>query len=111
MHMVKDIRDHTEGENMRQALASLDSIIAPSTKGLDKVFVFDADRTLASVDAGSMLWKELLQEGGHQPKHFFAHPKWQYSYKASHKVAWLHEEIPEPFFNHLCELIASRVGG
>ncbi|KUI63674.1 Shikimate kinase [Cytospora mali] len=112
LDFLKDIRNHTEGENMRRSLARLDEIITPAAKDLDRVLVFDADRTLSSVDAAAIFWEEWFQtrtDSCDQLKQLFSHPMWLYSYKAFRQATLLYEVIPEPDFNRLCAKVARRV--
>ncbi|KAK7748656.1 hypothetical protein SLS53_000677 [Cytospora paraplurivora] len=108
---LMDIRDHTEGENMRRALKWLDHIITPSAKTLDRVLVLDGDKTLTSVDATTLFWEAHIGPGSsHNPlKEIFSHKNWQYSYKAFRQAAWLYEEIPWPEFRQSSVLAAHQV--
>ncbi|KAI3395113.1 hypothetical protein diail_1728 [Diaporthe ilicicola] len=110
--LMRDIRDHSEKENLRRALARLDDIVAPSADKLKTVLVFDADKTLTSMDTGVRFWGEYLKlgnDGGNKLKQLFGHSGWGYSYKAFRQATWLYEEVPEPEFEQLCRLIAAEV--
>lgn len=108
--LMRDIRDHSEEENLRRALARLDDIMAPSANKIETVLVFDADKTLASMDTGARFWGEHLkmgEDGSNRLKQYFGHSVWGYSYKTFRQATWLYEEIPEPVFERICE-VASR---
>lgn len=110
--LMRDIRDHSEQENLRRALARLDDIVAPSSNKIETVLVLDADKTLAPLDAEARFWGEHLkmgEDGSNRLKQYFGHPVWGYSYKAFCQAAWLYEEIPEPEFERLCHVIAEEV--
>lgn len=110
--LMRDIRDHSEEENLRRALARLDDIMAPSAKQIETVLVFDADKTLACMDTSARFWGEHLkmgEDGSNRLKQFFGNPVWGYSYKAFRQATWLYEEIPEPEFERICEVIAREV--
>lgn len=108
---LMDIRDHTEGENMRRALKWLDDIINPSAKTLDRVLVLDGDKTLTSLDATFLFWEAHIGPGSsHNPlKEIFSHTNWQYSYKAFWQAMWVYEEIPWPEFKQNCVVAAGQV--
>lgn len=110
--LMRDIRGHSEEENLRRALAQLDDIMAPSANKIETVLVFDADKTLACMDTSATFWGEHLKmgkDGSNRLKQFFAHPVWRYSYKAFRQATWLYEEIPQPEFERLCQVIAKKV--
>lgn len=110
--LMRDIRDHSEEENLRRALARLDDIVAPSANKIESVLVLDADKTLAPIDTGARFWGEHLkmgEDGSNRLKQFFGHPVWRYSYKAFRQATWLYEEIPGPEFERLCQVIAREV--
>lgn len=110
--LMRDIRDHSEQENMRRALARLDDIVAPLSNKVETVLVLDADRTLTSMDTGARFWGEHLkmgEDGSNRLKQYFGHPVWGYSYKAFRQAAWLYEEIPEPEYERLCQVVAEDV--
>ncbi|ROW16779.1 hypothetical protein VPNG_01530 [Cytospora leucostoma] len=108
---LMDIRQHTEGENMRWVLKRLDHIITSSAKTLDRVLVLDGDKTLTSVDATTLFWEAHIGPGSsHNPlKEIFSHTDWQYSYKAFRQAVWLYEEVPWPEFRHSSVLAARQV--
>lgn len=110
--LMRDIRDHSEEENMRRALAQLDDILAPSANKIETVLVFDADKTLACMDTSARFWGEHLkmgEDGSNRLKQYFGNPVWGHSYKAFRQAAWLYEEIPQPEFERLCQVIAREV--
>lgn len=110
--LMRDIRDHSEEENLRRALARLDDIMAPSASKIETVLVFDADKTLASIDTGARFWGEHLkmgEDGSNRLKQYFGHPVWGYTYNAFRQATWLYEEIPEPEFERVCQVIAKEV--
>lgn len=110
--LMRDIRDHSEEENLRRALAGVDDILAPSWKKTETVLVFDADKTLACMDSSARFWGEHLkmgEDGSNRLRQYFEHPVWGYSYKAFRQATWLYEEIPEPEFERLCQVIAKKV--
>ncbi|KAG8167024.1 hypothetical protein KVR01_002713 [Diaporthe batatas] len=112
LNLMRDIRDHSEQENLRRALARLDDIVAPLSNKIETILVLDADRTLAPLDTGARFWGEHLkmgEDGSNRLKQFFGHSVWGYSYKAFRQAAWLYEEIPEPEFERLCQVIAEEV--
>ncbi|KAH8758340.1 uracil phosphoribosyltransferase-domain-containing protein, partial [Diaporthe sp. PMI_573] len=49
------------------------------------------------------------QDGSNRLKQYFGHLVWGYSYRAFRQATWLYEEIPEPEFERLCQVIASEV--
>lgn len=109
---MRDIRDHSEKENLRRALAQLDDIMAPSGKKIETVLVLDADKTLTCMDTGARFWGEHLkigEDGSNRLKQYFGHPVWGYSYKAFRQATWLYEEIPEAEFERLCHVVAREV--
>ena len=72
--LMRDIRDHSGEENLRRALARLDDIIAPSANKIETVLVFDADKTLTSMDTGPRFWGEHLrmgEDGSNRLKQYF----------------------------------------
>ena len=110
--LMRDIRDHSEEENLRRAMARLDDIMAPSANKIETVLVFDADKTLATMDTGARLWGEHLkmgEDGSNRLKQYFGHPVWGYSYKAFRQATLLYEEIPEAEFERVCEVVAKEV--
>lgn len=109
--LMRDIRDHSEEENLRRALARVDDIMAPSWKKAETVLVFDA-KTLACMDTSAKFWGEHLKmgdDGSNRLRQYFDHPVWGHSYKAFRQSTWLYEEIPEPEFERLCQVIARKV--
>lgn len=110
--LLRDIRDHSEEENLRRALARLDDIVAPLWKNTETVLVLDADKTLACMDSSARFWGEHLkmgEDGSNRLRQYFEHPVWGYSYKALRQATWLYEEIPELEFERLCQVIAKKV--
>lgn len=110
--LMKDIRDHSEDENMFRARCQLDAIIGHMEDELETVLVFDADKTLSSMDTVARFWGEHLGLGtddGNKLEQLLSHPAWDYSYKAFRQATWLYEEIPEPEFERLCRVVANDV--
>lgn len=110
--LIRDIRVHSEEENLRRALARVDDIVAPSWKNIETVLVFDADKTLACMDTTAIFWGEHLkmgEDGSNRLRQYFDHKVWGYSYEAFRQATWLYEEIPEPEFERLCQVIAKKV--
>lgn len=109
--LMRDIRDHSEEENLRRAVARVDDIMAPSWKKTETVLVFDA-KTLTCMDTSAKFWGEHLkmgEDGSNRLRQYFDHPVWGHSYKAFRQATWLYEEIPGPEFERLCQVIAKKV--
>lgn len=111
--LLCDIRDRSEEENTRRALARLDDIVAPAAQQLETVILLDADNTLAPVDAGTKFWAgrygTLEGHTGNPLKILFSHEAWKYSYKAFIQAAWLYIDVPDVEFDKLCGLVTDSI--
>ncbi|KAF7561252.1 hypothetical protein G7046_g2879 [Stylonectria norvegica] len=117
--LVLDFQHHGEGYDINQANATLDKFIAPihSQGQLERVLVFDADKTLTAQDTGTLFWKfARIYAGklGHENstptecplKTLFSGPL-GYSYTAFRQAALMYEEAW--YFEALCKETAAAV--
>lgn len=114
MVLLQDFQAHNEPRNLSLAQSDLNDVLTDPSKDLTTMVVFDADRTLAAEDTGSMFWQLASPSGDKRGtlKHLFSGPL-QYSYIAFRQATLLYEqaalESNENTFDALLETVAARV--
>ncbi|KAF2011554.1 hypothetical protein BU24DRAFT_486265 [Aaosphaeria arxii CBS 175.79] len=118
--LVEDFRVHDVQHNHSRVLSVLDNIFVPQQGTLKTVLVFDADKTLAAEDTGTLYWdslqnmrKSLRDErrvGGTSTLPLLFGGPLGYSYEAFRQAVLLYEESAgDSSFESLCQLLASNV--
>ncbi|PKS13138.1 hypothetical protein jhhlp_000480 [Lomentospora prolificans] len=116
-HLVVNFKDHSEEANLATALARADDAVETSDKSkVDTILVFDADRTLAPQDTGSLFWKMAAESrrvnsdlGASALKDLFK-SNMGYTYNAFRQSAFLYDEVAEEGqFLSLCNDVSAGV--
>ncbi|KAJ3579822.1 hypothetical protein NPX13_g746 [Xylaria arbuscula] len=107
---IRDFRQHTEAYNQSYSERKLDNILG-TNNALQKMLVFDADKTLAPEDTGELFWATGPRGERHtNPLRDLLSGPLGYSYIAFRQAALLYEENAEKGdFDALCTMVASAV--
>jgi uracil phosphoribosyltransferase/phosphoserine phosphatase len=112
---IINFHHHSEEKNWRRIEQRIDGLVADRDGSLDKVLVFDADKTLTTSDTGVMFWNAFDAGRGIQPhdricplKALFRGPL-KYTYKAFHQVSILFGQPGAEEYEVLCEEVALAV--
>lgn len=117
---LRNFREHDESRNTAFAAAAMDDALAAAAAGslgkLETVLVFDADKTLAAEDSGTLFW-EMGANAGRLRTDTLAKPlptlfggPMGYSYIAFRQAVMLFEEAADDeAFDAVCEIVASAV--
>ena len=111
--LLHDFQHHTEEYNLSIAENFLDESVVAGQSKLETVLVMDADRTLASMDTGTLFWQNIPTshpaEGDFPLKTLFS-SSMGYSYTAFRQATLLYEEIADDEeFDSICQQVASMV--
>ncbi|KAK5135608.1 hypothetical protein LTR08_005088 [Meristemomyces frigidus] len=109
VELLVDFRDHDDTHNLTQAKKVLDGVVfADGKDSLETVLEFDADKTLAAEDAGTLLWDQIGRE--HTLKDLFSSPL-GYSYTAFRQATLLCEGAvaDNVQYEAVCEAVAARI--
>jgi hypothetical protein len=103
--LLMDLKCHTEASN----LANVEEVLGlalPRLNDLEKVLLFDADKTLALQNTGTLFWELATSFPAYPLRALFtAQP---YLYHSFRQAALLYEE-EAPRFNALCDRVAATV--
>ncbi|KAI1666422.1 hypothetical protein L13192_10106 [Pyrenophora tritici-repentis] len=103
--LLMDLKCHTEAANLANVERAL-GLALPHLNDLEKVLLFDADKTLAPQDTGTLFWELAATFPACPLKALFtAQP---YSYHSFRQAALLYEE-EAPRFDALCDRVAATV--
>jgi hypothetical protein len=103
--LLMDLKCHTEPSNLANVERVL-GLALPRLDGLEKVLLFDADKTLAPQYTGALVWKFAASFPACPLKALFtAQP---YSYHSFCQAALLYED-EAPRFDALCDRVAAAV--
>ncbi|PYH99302.1 hypothetical protein BO71DRAFT_475215 [Aspergillus ellipticus CBS 707.79] len=107
--LVRDFQLHDEAHNQNVAKQCIDDIVAVGRADLEKVLVFDGDRTLAPVDTGKLFWDTFdISLCGDALKGLLG--ILGYSYVAfRHATLFYEAAMDEPKYDSLCQEVASQV--
>ena len=112
--LLEDFHRHSEDLNTRLAKNQVDEILGVGPQIPETVLLFDADKTLAPQDSGTLFWSELPQstsgEGATCPlKDLFAGPL-QYSYRSFRQATLLCEEaVCDGQYAQHCKKVAGMI--
>lgn len=111
--LLRDFQYHTEDYNLSRAERFLDESVVAGQIELETVLVMDADRTLATIDTGSLFWDIISTsqpaESDSPLKTLFSSTL-GYSYRAFRQATLLYEEVADDEeFDSICHEIASAV--
>ncbi|KAK4544793.1 hypothetical protein LTR36_004042 [Oleoguttula mirabilis] len=109
--LLNDFHDHNETLNLTQAEQMLDDIVeAAGDSKLEMMLVFDADKTLAAEDAGSLYWQLRKPHEPDPLKSLFSSSNWGHSYAAFRQATLLFEEdADDQVFDGACDRVAQEV--
>ena len=106
--LINDFRHHTDIVNLQRAQTMLDEVIHSPQSKLETVLVFDAHKTLAAEDTGTLFWSKIVDRETALKTVFGS--KLEYSYKAFRQAMLLYEEaVCSPEFDMICDAVASAV--
>ncbi|KAF4592441.1 uracil phosphoribosyltransferase [Ophiocordyceps camponoti-floridani] len=111
--LVRRFGQDSSNMNSIRILEKLDEAV-PDRGRLDTVLVFDADRTLAAEDTGTLFWKMLAKTKPPMSekcplKELFGSPL-EYSDQAFRQATLMYEEATDDTeYHRLCETVASSV--
>ncbi|KAF2433054.1 hypothetical protein EJ08DRAFT_709196 [Tothia fuscella] len=109
------IREDSMERNLARALSKLDDSVhclRNESVRLERILVFDADKTLCAEDSGELFWQLASQSGMPQAENDISlktlfKSKLSYSYGAFRQVALLYEDLPrEELFEPTCDDVA-----
>ncbi|RAK96047.1 uncharacterized protein BO80DRAFT_417706 [Aspergillus ibericus CBS 121593] len=107
--LVEDFRRHDEVNNDGVVGRCIDGVVSPAGMGLEKVLVFDADRTLAAIDTGKRFWEHVPGAGWGMLQWVFG-SQLGYSYAAFRQVVLLYEQdVEDEQYEEICGLVAAEV--
>lgn len=111
--MLRDFRVHSEKYNTSRAKSKLDVALSTNQGQLEKMLVFDGDKTLAAEDTGVLFWEAYFKSqelGGWEcPLRTLFHQS-GHTYFAFRQAVLLYEETGDDNrFKSLCQEVASAV--
>ncbi|PWY93947.1 hypothetical protein BO94DRAFT_612593 [Aspergillus sclerotioniger CBS 115572] len=107
--LIQDFVRHNEHYNQTVADERIDNALASHQTYLEKVLVFDADRTLAPIDTGKQFWKQTPGRKWSVLKGVFG-SQLGYSYSSFRQAALLYEQDADDVeYDGICDQVAAEV--
>jgi uracil phosphoribosyltransferase/phosphoserine phosphatase/adenylate kinase len=107
--LLMEFQQHTEAKNLLAAEQALEEAMI-GQENLDKVLLFDADKTLAAQDTGILFWDMInsttKNKSMHPLKALFGTQG--YSYASFRQATLLYEEEADQF-DDICDRVASTI--
>lgn len=110
--LLSNFQTYSEDTNMMQAKARLHQIMALKIHPTKTMLVFDADRTLSTIDTGHLIWQQQCEkpEKNVSPLEAIFTSRLDYSHTAFRQAALLYQERYQPgSLDTVCREVASKV--